>query len=147
MDRGETVTLFNDLVVFAPGAVIDAPVRWTSLDAHHVRGVFTDGDQTVSATLTFDANDDLVGFVSDDRLRADTDGKSFEQQTWSTPLSGHQDVNGRRVPEYGEGQWHAPPPEGRFTYIEFHLDSITYNPHALDNNRASTMPTRAEVAP
>ena len=54
MDRGETVTVFNDLVVLAPGAIIDAPVQWTALDAHHVRGDFTDGDQTVSAELTFD---------------------------------------------------------------------------------------------
>ena len=25
MDRGETVTVFNDLVVLAPGAIVDAP--------------------------------------------------------------------------------------------------------------------------
>ena len=30
MDRGETVTVFNDLVVLAPGAIVDAPVRWTA---------------------------------------------------------------------------------------------------------------------
>ena len=38
MDRGETVTVFNDLVVLAPGAVVDAPVQWTAIDADHVRG-------------------------------------------------------------------------------------------------------------
>ena len=27
----------------------------------------------------------------------------------------------------GEGRWHAPPPEGQFTYVEFHLDDINYN--------------------
>ena len=54
MDRGETVTVFNDLVVLAPGAIADAPVQWTAVDAQHVRGVFTNGDQTVSAELTFD---------------------------------------------------------------------------------------------
>ncbi len=27
LDRGETVTVFNDLVVLAPGAIVDAPVR------------------------------------------------------------------------------------------------------------------------
>ncbi len=112
MDRGETVTVFNDLVVLAPGAIVDAPVRWTAVDARHVRGVFTDGDQTVSAELTFDAEHDLVDFVSEDRLRASTDGKSFDPQTWSTPLSGHRDADGRRVLASGEGRWHAPRPEG-----------------------------------
>ena len=31
MDRSETVTVFNDLVVLAPGAIVDAPVQ---LDDH-----------------------------------------------------------------------------------------------------------------
>ncbi len=69
MDRGETVTVFNDLVVLAPGAIVDAPVRWTAVDARHVRGVFTNGDQSVSAELVFDPEGDLVDFVSQDRLR------------------------------------------------------------------------------
>lgn len=147
MDRGETVTVFNDLVVLAPGAIIDTPVRWTALDAHHVRGVFTDGDQTVSAELTFDANHDLVDFVSQDRLRASPDGKTFEQQTWSTPLSAHRDTNGRRFLTFGEGKWLAPEPEGLFTYVEFHIDDITYNRRDLDDDPVSETPAPAGVAP
>jgi hypothetical protein len=34
----------------------------------------------------------------------------------------------------GEGRWHAPPPEGQFTYIEFHLDAITYNVRNADGS-------------
>jgi hypothetical protein len=129
MDRGETVTVFNDLVVLAPGAIVDAPVQWTAVDAHHVRGVYTNGPQTVSAQLTFDADHDLVDFVSEDRLRASTDGKSFERQTWSTPLAEHRESKGRRVLVVGEGQWQAPPPEGPFTYVELHIDNLAYNVH------------------
>ena len=127
MDRGETVTVFNDLVVLAPAAIVDAPVQWTTLDAHHVRGRFFDGDQSVSAELTFDARHDLVNFVSDDRARAAPDGRSFTPQRWSTPLSGYREANGRRVLAAGEARWHAPQPEGQFTYVELHLDDITYN--------------------
>ena len=127
MDRGETVTVFNDLVVLAPGAIVDAPVQWTAVDARHVRGDFTDGAQTVSAELTFDAEHDLVDFVSQDRLRASADGKSFTRQPWSTPLTGHRVTDGRRVFTVGEAVWHPPRPEGPFTYLEFHLDGITYN--------------------
>jgi hypothetical protein len=147
MNRGETVTVFNDLVVLAPAAIIDAPVRWTALDSNHVRGVFTDGEQTVSADLTFDTDHDLVDFVSEDRLRASTDGKTFEQQTWSTPLSEHRNTNGRRILAFGEGRWHAPDPEGVFTYVEFHIDDISYNPHDPDDDHEAAMPAWAEVAP
>ena len=127
MDRSETVTVFNDLVVLAPGAIADAPVRWTPIDAEHVRGVFTNGDQTVSAILTFNAQHDLVDFASHDRSRASADGTSFEKQDWNTPLTAHRVTGGHRLPRVGEGRWGAPAPEGPFTYLEFHLDDIHYN--------------------
>lgn len=132
MNRGETVTVFDDLVVMAPGAIADAPVTWTVIDALHVRGDFTDGDQTVSAVLTFDVRHDLVDFVSDDRSAASADGKTFAQRRWSTPLAGHRDIGGRRVLTSGEGVWHAAGPDGMFTYLEYRLDAITYNPKLGD---------------
>ena len=127
MDRGETVTVFNDLVVMAPGAIADAPVTWTPMDDRHVRGTFTDGDQTVSAVLSFNAEHDLVDFVSDDRGRASADGTTFTQQRWSTPLTGQHDVGGHRVFGAGEGVWHPAQPADQFTYLEFRLDGIRRN--------------------
>jgi hypothetical protein len=126
MDRGETVTVFNDLVVMAPGAIVGAPARWTAIDARHVRGDFTDGNQTVSAVLTFNAEHDLVDFTSDDRTRASADGKSFTAERWSTPLSGQHDAHGRRVIALGRGVW-GTGPDGSYTYLEFHLDAIQFN--------------------
>ena len=127
MDRSETVTVFNDLVVLAPGAIVDAPVRWTTLDAEHVRGVFTTGDQSVAAVLSFNAHHDLVDFVSHDRFRASARGASFTKQDWSTPLTAFRQLGGYRIPVMGQGRWSAPAPEGTVTYLEFHLDDIHYN--------------------
>jgi hypothetical protein len=127
MDRGETVTVFNDLVVMAPGAIVDAPATWTAIDARHVRGDFTSGDQTISAVLTFNAEHDLVDFVSEDRTRASADGATFTPSRWSTPLAGRRDSNGLRILTVGEGVWHAAQREGSFTYLQFHLDAITNN--------------------
>ena len=132
MDRGETVTVFNDLVVLAPGAMVEAPIHWTAVDSHHVRGDFTSGDQTVSGELTFNDAGDLVDFVSEDRLRASPDGKSFTRQRWSTPLSGHREAHGHRVPTSGHGRWDATGREGWFTYVELTFDDITYNVHSAD---------------
>ncbi|MDR6508528.1 hypothetical protein J2805_004244 [Arthrobacter oryzae] len=41
MDEAETVTLFNDLCVFAPGVLITPDVRWHEIDQHNVGASFT----------------------------------------------------------------------------------------------------------
>ncbi|MGL4743850.1 MAG: DUF6544 family protein [Dermatophilaceae bacterium] len=132
MDRAETVTLLNDLVVLAPGAIPSAPVRWEAVDDRHVRGRMTVGAVTVAATLVFNAVHDLVDFVSQDRLRALDGGAAFVRQPWSTPLSGYAFTGpgGRRVATYGEGRWQAPPPEGEHTYVEVVVDAVRYLPRS-----------------
>ena len=127
LDRAETVTVFNDLCVLAPAALVDAPVTWEPIDAGHARGTFTNGAHTVTAELAFNAQHELVDFVSDDRLRASPDGKTFTAQRWSTPVGDYRLIGNRRVATTGEGTWHAPSPEGPFTYLEFHLEQVTYN--------------------
>lgn len=145
MDRAETVTLFNDLVVFAPAAIVDAPIRWTAVDDQHALGTLTYGVETVTARLTFDGSGDLVDFLSGDRQRASADGKTFTQEPWSTPVGDYRVVGGRRVVTAGEGRWDATAPVGPFTYIELKLDDITYNPAggraASDSERVGTAPS------
>lgn len=127
MDQGETVTVFNDLCVLAPSALIDAPIRWQPIDEHQVRGTFIRGDQTVTAVLSFNEDHDLIDFTSDDRLRASPNGRDFAPQRWSTPLRGYRSFGTVRIAATGDGRWSAPPPEGEFTYVEFHVDRIAYN--------------------
>jgi hypothetical protein len=88
-----------------------------------------------------------VNFTSDERSRASTDGKSFESLSWSTPLSDHRDVDGRRVMATGEGRWDAPEPEGPFTYVEFNIDEIAYNPGDPDGTLRPSNPALADVSP
>jgi len=127
MDRAETVTLFNDLCILAPAAIIGAPITWDSVDGHHARGAFTNGAHTVTAELVFNEDDDLVDFISDDRLRSSPDGKSFVPQQWSTPVREYRSMGSRRVATFGEARWHAPDPEGEFAYLEVNIDEISYN--------------------
>jgi hypothetical protein len=146
LDRAETVTVFNDLCVLAPAALVGAPIRWQELDARHVRGWFTLGDRTVAADLTFNADHDLVDFVSDDRLRSSGDGRSFTPQRWSTPIGEWREVGPRRVAVCGQARWHCPEPEGEFSYLEFRVADIAYNlaPAAAAGARS---PTTAQHAP
>ncbi len=124
MDRAETVTLFNDLCIMAPASLITAPVEWKSVDAHRVRGSYTNGQHTVSAELLFDDDGDLVDFVSDDRFAIDPGGKSFTRRRWSTPVGDYQLWNGRRLASRGSGVWHAPAPDGTFAYLEMTITDV-----------------------
>lgn len=125
MDRAETVTLFNDLCLMAPAALVHAPVRWELVDEDRVRGAFTVGGHTVRAELFFNEAGELVDFVSDDRLRASSDGRSFTRQRWSTPVRGYRMFGNWWLGAGGESRWHAP--EGEFVYGVMEIDRITYN--------------------
>lgn len=126
MDRSETVTLLNDLVLFAPGALVDATIRWTNVTDTTVDATYTRGDQTITARLVFD-NGDLADFISDDRMRASGDGGTFTPQRWNTPVSEYAVFGDHRVAAQGLGMWSAPAPEGHFTYIELTVDDLAYN--------------------
>ena len=131
MTRAETVTLFNDLCILAPAALVDAPVTWSAVQDRRVCGTFSACSASVSADLVFDDAGDLVDFVTDDRLRAGAAGQAFVAQRWSTPLQHYAALGHRRMATRGRGVWHAPEPEGTFAYLEYNLDAVAYNPHDL----------------
>lgn len=132
MDRSETVTILNDLCIFAPTALLDPSVRWESSDRSSARVVFTRGAHTVRAELRFNTAGELVDFESDDRSRASPNAKSFTAERWSTPLSEYRSFGTRRVATRGETVTHAP--EGTFVYGEFELQNIDYNVSAVPND-------------
>ena len=127
LDRAETVTLFNDMCLLAPAALLDADVTWTEVEDRRVRGTFRRGEQEVTADLVFDYDHDLVDFESDDRPRSSPDGRTFTPTGWSTPVLEYGVAGPRRVVVRGDGVWHVGPPEGMFAYLEFVLDRIAYD--------------------
>jgi len=127
MDRAETVTLFNDLCVLAPAALVDADITWTVLGPDRVHADFTRGPQTIGADLLFDEHDELVDFVSDDRLAGSSNGRTFTPRRWSTPLTDYRAVGGRRLATHGDARWGGPDPQESFTYLELTIEDIAYN--------------------
>jgi len=117
----ETVTLMNDVIVFAPAAILDLPFTFEPVTERSVRATFRNAGFTVSAVLTFDNSGDLVGFVSNDRAHDREGGNA----TWSTPISGYREVDGVRIGAHGDANWIEP--AGEWTYGRFQITSIAYN--------------------
>ncbi|NND08491.1 MAG: hypothetical protein HKN87_19090 [Saprospiraceae bacterium] len=117
----ETVTFFNDLCLFAPGALIDARIKWHAIDHESAKATFTTDNATISATLFFNDKGQLVNFISDDRYSV-SEMKTFP---FSTPIEDYIEILGYRLPSYGEAIWHFP--DADFTYGKFHLQSIDFN--------------------
>lgn len=125
MDRAETVTLLNDMCLLAPGTLLDPAIRWEAIDERSARARFTNGGHTIAATLVFRDDGYLADFVSDDRLQAAPDGKTFRRLRFSTPIRDYRTFGPVTVVGFGEGKWH--PPEGAFAYGEFEIVDAAMN--------------------
>ena len=121
LDISETVTFFNDLCLFAPAALVDAPIVWEEIDALSVKATYSTGDISISAILQFDESGRLTNFHSDDRY--DIADRSCYR--FSTPVSQYQNFLGYTLPGYGEAILHYP--EGAFVYGKFRVKSVVYN--------------------
>jgi hypothetical protein len=125
MDRSEAVTLFNDMCLLAPGTLLDPGINWEPIDGRSARAHFTNGGNTISATLFFGEDGLLTNFESDDRSRSSPDGKTFTRLPFSTPVRDYRAFGATRLGEHGEARFLLP--GGQFTYGEFELVEIAYN--------------------
>jgi hypothetical protein len=119
----ETVTVLNDVCLMAPGALVDPRLAWAPVDDRTAQVTFTNGPHRVTATLSFNADDELVDFTSDDR--PDSSTGTFVPMRWSTPVHEYRDADGRHLIHRGAAVYLRP--DGPFTYGEFTLRSLDYD--------------------
>ena len=121
MFHAETVTMLNDMCLFAPATLIDERIRWEPVDSNSVRAFFSNSGHTISAVLYFNEKSQLINFVSDDRY----DITEMKQYRFSTPVDNYREINGYNLCTYGEAIWHYP--DGEFTYGRYRLRNLQYN--------------------
>jgi len=124
LTTAETVTLLNDMCIFAPGTLADKRLSWKEINPVSSRVTIETGPYRVSAVLYFNEKGELINFISEDRYALQDDG-SLKKFKWSTPVRDYKEINGRKIPTYGETIWHYP--EGDFIYGRFSLKDIKYN--------------------
>jgi hypothetical protein len=124
MDKAAMVTLFDDICLYSPAALVDPRIHWKTVDELTVNGTLRYKGNKVSATLHFNERGELINFVTDDRYYSPT-GKTFQKVRWSTPVKDYQEFNGIKAPAYGEGIWHLK--TGDYVYAKFRLKRIRYN--------------------
>lgn len=120
-DLGELVTWVNDAVMLAPSMLLGEHVTWRAVDEHSFELTVVDGDNTVAAQVTVDADGMVADFVTQDRWYAGTDPPS--RARWHTPLSGWVSHHGRWFPGHGEAVWSFE--EGDFAYVRGRFDPDT----------------------
>lgn len=125
MRRAETVTFFNDMCVMAPGTLIDPRIQWTPVDAHRTDATFSNNGITITASLFFNEEGALINFVSHDRYARQADG-TMQQMKWLTPLKNYAAINGMYLATDAQAVYAYP--DGEFSYGEFHLTQVDYNP-------------------
>jgi hypothetical protein len=118
LTRTETVTILNDLCVFAPSRLIDPRLTVIPVDETRAKVAFTLGSNTVSADLVFNAAGELVDFISADRGMLQKDG-ALRVLRWTTPLSTYRKFDGWSLASEGDAIWHLP--EGPFVYAHMRL--------------------------
>jgi len=124
MNKGETVTVLNDMCFMAPGSLISKNMTWETMDTGQVKAAFTNGQITVSAILTFDDEGKLVNFLSFDRFET-SDGKNYINNPWETPVKEYRKSGDYYLPSKADVIYKRP--EGDFCYLEFRLEEIKYN--------------------
>lgn len=135
LTRSETVTVLNDMVLLAPGALLDAPVTWEAMEGGRAGVTYRNAGHRVAAVLHFDSAGDLADFHSDDRYQ--WDGEGYRSLRWSTPVREYGTFAGLRLPKVAEARW-SPIPEGTsevrpdrreegWTYARFVVQEVEYD--------------------
>ena len=125
MNRGETVTVFNDMCILVPSSLIDPRISWKEIDELTVEGTFTNEGISVTAVLYFNETGELINFVSNDRYYWNEDN-TYDLIPWMTPVSAYRESNGLKHASYGEAVWLKE--DGPFTYARFNLRNVKINP-------------------
>lgn len=119
LDVGELVTYLNDAIFMAPSLLLGPETSWQAVDDRTFDVTLSDGPLRVKARVWLDEHGAPLDFSTTDRFFDQPDGKRVRTE-WRTPVSGWQDVNGRKLPTRAQAVWQLK--TGPFSYADFSVD-------------------------
>lgn len=111
------VTFLDDMI-FCPSAFLESRIQWEELSDSSARATISDGDLKVSGVFYVNKTGQITKMVTKDRYYSEAEQKPVKVP-WTTPFSNYKEINGIRIPTYGEGIWNLA--EGDFRYAKFHI--------------------------
>ncbi len=117
--QGTMVRYLNEIMWF-PTAALNDYIHWEPIDSTSARAVMEYNGMSVSAIFYFSEDGDLVNFKAERYM-----DKSGQFEIWATPIVGHHEFHGNRIPTKGEAVWELE--SGEFPYIKIEVIDIDYN--------------------
>lgn len=121
LSQGTLMRYLTELV-WMPTGYLGENITWTERDDNSATVSIRDGDQTVSAVMSFNTQGDLVNIEAE---RYGEFGGKYEIHTWVIPITAYAEFQGVRIPSEGQVTWKLP--EGDLTYFEWKIVEVEYN--------------------
>jgi len=109
-------------IIWFPSAALARHVAWQAIDAAHSRATLRDGDLSVSALFTFDAQGRVVRFDSSRYLGGGPDARLTP---WFATCSAWRTFEGVEVPAKGEVGWALD--AGPFIYFRWEVIEVQFD--------------------
>jgi len=121
LNQGAMMRYLNEMMWF-PTAFLSDYISWKAIDENSAQVTLSVKDKTVNAVIYFDDQGKLVNFIAKRYMSKDG---GFSLETWETPISGYNEINGFNLPTKGSALWKLD--DGDYKYIEISINEIKYN--------------------
>ncbi|HUV02754.1 MAG TPA: DUF6544 family protein [Desulfobacteria bacterium] len=118
IDQGTLARWLAEAAWYPTALLPGERLQWEAIDSNSARLVFSDAGITISATVDFNENGEIV--------RLDTDRyRDSSLEKWSGYYREYKEIDGVTIPTEAEVVWHLE--SGDFRYARFRVTEIEFN--------------------
>lgn len=124
MNRACLVTYLAESL-FMPTTLLENDIVFEALEDHAVKATITYGGETVSGIFSFNDDDEMIVFTTNDRSMTNDDG-TMEHFPWTARCGDYREAESGLVqPTTFQAVWHYS--DGDFVYFDGIINNISYD--------------------